>query len=110
MRFTKLAFAGSAMFAALVVPLQVTAQVVDGSGTTNVVPRWIDSNTLGNSHISDNGSVIAATSTSGAHVVISGDVGMAGGRGFSAGVGMGGAGASISATGGTGVSCVIPAS
>ena len=63
MRFTKVAFAASAMFAALVVPLQVAAQVVDGSGTTNVVPRWIDSNTLGNSNISDPGGVVAVTGT-----------------------------------------------
>ena len=103
MRFTKLAFAASAMVTALVVPLQLAAQVVDGSGTTNVVPLWIDSNTLGNSHISDTGGVIAATSTSGAQVVISGDIGMAGRRGFSSGGAMGGAGASIQATGGSGV-------
>ena len=65
MRFTKVAFAASAMFAALVVPLQLAAQVVDGSGTTNVVPRWIDSNTLGNSNISDTGGVVAVTGTIG---------------------------------------------
>ena len=110
MRFTTVAFAASAMCAALVVPRQLAAQVVDGSGTTNVVPLWIDGNTLGNSHISDNGGVIAATSTSGAQVVISGDVGMAGRRGISAGGAMGGAGASIQATGGSAVTCVIPAS
>ena len=54
-----MAFAASAMFVAVVVPLQVTAQVVDGTGTTYVLPRWIDSNTLGNSHISDKGGVVA---------------------------------------------------
>ena len=65
MRFTKLAFAASAMFAALVVPLQLAAQVVDGSGTTNVVPRWIDSNTLGNSNISVTGGVVTVTGKNG---------------------------------------------
>jgi endosialidase-like protein len=109
MRFTTVAVATSAMLA-LLVPLQLAAQVVDGSGTTNVVPLWIDSNTLGNSHISDTGGVITATSTNGAQVVISGDGIMHGRRGFSGGGAMGGAGGSIQATGGSGVRCYIPAS
>jgi glycerol-3-phosphate cytidylyltransferase-like family protein len=107
MRFTTVAFAASAIFAGLVVA-PAAAQVVDGNGTANVVPRWIDTNTLGNSHISDTGTVIAATSTTGAQVVISGGIGMAGSRGLSAGGALGGGGASIQATGGSGVSCVIP--
>ena len=65
MRFTKVAFAASAMFAALLVPRQLAAQVVDGSGTTNVIPRWIDTNTLGNSHISDIGGVVTVTGKNG---------------------------------------------
>ena len=109
MRFTTVAFVASAVSAALVAA-PAAAQVVDGSGTTNVIPRWIDTNTLGNSHISDTGTVIAATSTSGAQVAISGGIGMAGSRGLSAGGALGGAGASIQASGGSGVSCVIPAS
>jgi hypothetical protein len=108
MRF-KVVIAASAIFGTLLVPIQLAAQVVDGSGTANVVPLWIDSNTLGNSHISDGDGVIAATSTSGAHVVISGDIGMAGRRGFSSATARGGAGASIQATGGSGVTCLIPA-
>jgi endosialidase-like protein len=109
MRFTTVAFAASAIFAALIAA-PAAGQVVDGSGTANVVPRWIDTNTLGNSHISDTGTVIAATSTTGAQVVISGGIGMAGSRGFSGGGALGGGGASIQATGGSGVGCVIPAS
>ena len=65
MRFTKVAFAASAMFAALVVPRQLAAQAVDGSGTTNVVPRWIDTNTLGNSNISITGGVVTVTGKNG---------------------------------------------
>ena len=65
MRFTRVAFAASAMCAALVVPRQLEAQAVDGSGTIDVVPRWIDSNTLGNSNISDPGGVVTVTGNNG---------------------------------------------
>jgi len=110
MRIAQLAFTGSAVLAVLVVPLPLIAQAVDGGGTANVIPRWTDTNTLGNSHISDSGSVIAATSTSGAQVVISGGIGIAGSRGFSSGGALGGFGASVTANGGSGVSCAIPGS
>lgn len=109
MRFITVSFAASAIFAALVAA-PAAAQVVDGSGTANVVPRWIDSNTLGDSHISDTGSIITATTTSGAQVVISNAIGMASGRGLSTGGALGGTGASIQGAGGSGVTCVIPAS
>ena len=52
------------MFAALAVPLQLAAQV-DGSGTTDFVPRWTDSTTQGNSNISDIGGVVAVIGKNG---------------------------------------------
>jgi len=61
MRFTKVAVVASATFAALIVPRQVAAQAVDGTGTTYALPRWIGSNTLGNSRISDKGGVVTVT-------------------------------------------------
>ena len=65
MRFTTVAVAASAMFAALVVPRQLAAQAVDGTGTTYALPRWIGSNTLGNSRISDKGGVVTVTGKNG---------------------------------------------
>jgi hypothetical protein len=106
MRFTKLAIAASAVFAGLVVPLQVTAQVVDGSGTTNVVPRWIDGNTLGNSNISDAGGVVAVTGQNGTAGTNSGTAPAAlrvtGGSGAANGYGPQGTGGGIQLTAGKG--------
>lgn len=64
MKFRNVTFAASAMFAALAVPLQLAAQV-DGSGTTDFVPRWTDSTTQGNSNISDIGGVVAVIGKNG---------------------------------------------
>ncbi len=40
------------------ITISTSASNVDGSGTTNRIPRWTDSNTLGDSQISQNGSSI----------------------------------------------------
>jgi hypothetical protein len=40
------------------ITISTSASNVDGSGTTNRIPRWTDSNTLGDSQISQNGSAI----------------------------------------------------
>ncbi|HEY7129017.1 MAG TPA: tail fiber domain-containing protein [Nitrospira sp.] len=134
MRFTKPAFAVSAIFA-LVVPLRLAAQVVDGSGTTNVVPKWIDSNTLGNSNISVPGGVVTVTGKNGTaatnggtapaalrvtggsaaggtgfgHLGAGGDIQLLSGHGgsFSPQVAFGGTGASIYVGGGAGATCTV---
>jgi hypothetical protein len=116
MRFTKLAFAGSAMFAALLVPLQLAAQAVDGSGTTNVVPRWIDTNTLGNSNISVPGGVVTVTGKNGTAGTNGGTAPTAlrvtGGSGAGNGTGYGtqgaGGGIDLSSGNGAGLPLVAP--
>lgn len=40
------------------ITISTSASNVDGSGTTNRIPRWTDSNTLGDSQISQNGTSI----------------------------------------------------
>jgi hypothetical protein len=124
MRFTTVAFAASAMFAALVVPLQLAAQGVDGTGTAYVVTRWIDSNTVANSHISDYNYVITVngalmvTGKPGADSTVAGTPQAGGsnqllsGRGGSINSGSGiiangGRGASIYMSGGGGATCIF---
>jgi hypothetical protein len=128
MRFTGVAFAVSGMFA-LALPLQLAAQVVDGSGTANVVPRWVDSNTLGNSNISVPGGVVTVTGQNGTaatpnaptalrvtggtgalHLLGTqgggGGIALTSGRGgFAISPSAGGGGASILVTGGSGSIC-----
>jgi len=135
MRFTTVAFVASAVSAALVAA-PAAAQVVDGSGTTDVIPRWIDSNTLGNSNISVPGGVITVTGKngtattnggtapaalrvtggSGASVGAAyGTLGGGGGIDLSSGSGgsfsllaaFGGRGASIHMGGGGGATCIV---
>jgi hypothetical protein len=101
MRFTKVAFAVSGMFAALVVPVQVAAQVVDGSGTANVIPRWIDSNTVGNSNISIIDGVVTVIGKNGGPLALE----VLGGLGTSGGIS--GAGGGIDLEGGPGGKLVI---
>jgi hypothetical protein len=48
----------------LVFPVQPAAQVA-GTGTTNYVPRWTNSTTLGNSKISDTGGVVSVVGKNG---------------------------------------------
>lgn len=48
----------------LVSPVQPAAQVA-GTGTTNYVPRWTNSTTLGNSNISDTGGVVSVIGKNG---------------------------------------------
>ena len=104
MRLTKVAFAASAMFAVLAVPLKVTAQVVDGSGTTNVVPRWVDSNTLGNSNISVPGGVVTVTGQNGTAATPNAPTALrvTGGSGAAHLLGTEGAGGGIALTSGRG--------
>jgi hypothetical protein len=65
MKSTKVTFcAAMTLLAALAVPLRLAAQV-GGSGTTNFVPRWTTSTTLGNSNISEAGGTVAVIGQNG---------------------------------------------
>jgi hypothetical protein len=44
--------------------IETAGAVVDGSGTTNYVSKWTDSNTIGNSQIFDNGTNVGIGTTS----------------------------------------------
>jgi endosialidase-like protein len=58
MKFDKVCCAAITTLVALGLPLRPVAQVA-GGGTTNFVPRWTNSTSLGNSNISDAGGVVA---------------------------------------------------
>jgi hypothetical protein len=64
MKFEKACCVAITALVTLGIPVRPVAQVA-GGGTTNFVPRWTNSTTLGNSNISDAGGVVAVIGQSG---------------------------------------------
>lgn len=52
------------LFAALAIPTRLSAQTVSGSGTTNFIPKWTGSTSLGNSIIFQTGGKVGIANTS----------------------------------------------
>ena len=97
------------LFATLAIPVRLAAQVA-GGGSTNFVPRWTSSTTLGNSNIFDAGGTVAITGPKGTIGVNGGNAPTAfkvtGGFGVTnlGGFGVQGAGGPIQVMSGTGAS------